>query len=78
MVGLVTVYTKPGCSQCYGTKLRLDKLGVVYSMVDVTKDDAAYDLLVSRGFQEMPIVDPGDGSSWWSGFRADRLKRLAA
>lgn len=80
---MVTIYSKPKCQACVATKRWLDRHGVEFVDVDVTEDKEAYSFLVSRGFKEMPIVDPGSGGGdgvddWWSGFVPDRLKRLVA
>ena len=52
----VTVYSKPACVQCEATYRALAKRGVEYSVVDVTKDQAALDRIVSMGFMQAPVV----------------------
>jgi len=70
----VTVYTKPSCVQCDATKRTLDKLGVEYTAIDVTQDEAVFDMLVANGFKAMPVVNAGD--EWWSGFNPEKLNGL--
>ena len=73
---MVTVFSKPGCGACVATRRALDKGGVEYRLVDVSVDAEAREMLVSRGFTQMPVVDPGDGREWFSGFRLDRVRAL--
>jgi glutaredoxin-like protein NrdH len=70
----ITVYTKPSCVQCDATKRTLDKIGVGYTAIDVTQDEAAFDMLVEKGFKAMPVVNAGD--DWWSGFNPEKLNGL--
>lgn len=70
----VTVYTKPNCVQCAATKRKLDQLDIPYETVDVTANEEAYNLVVSKGFQQAPVVN-ADGE-WWSGYRPDLLNNL--
>jgi glutaredoxin-like protein NrdH len=46
----------PNCPQCYATKRYLDEDEIEYSMVDITKDEKAYELVSSLGYKEAPIV----------------------
>jgi glutaredoxin-like protein NrdH len=71
----VTVYTKLGCVQCTATFKALDKHSVEYRSIDVTADANAYDYVRSLGYLQLPVVVSGDGH--WSGYRPDRLVRLA-
>jgi glutaredoxin-like protein NrdH len=70
----ITVYTKPSCVQCDATKRTLDKLGLEYTAIDATQDEAVYNMLVEKGFKAMPVVD-ADGE-WWSGFNPDKINGL--
>jgi len=70
----VTVYTKPNCVQCDATKRQMDKLGIKYATVDITEDKAAYDMIISKGFQAAPVVITDDDA--WSGFNLDKIGRL--
>lgn len=72
----VTVYTLPSCVQCESTKKVLDKNNVEYSVVDLSQDEVAYEMVKTLGYQAAPIVISGDDH--WSGFRPDKLGALVA
>lgn len=72
---MTTVYTKPACVQCDATKRLMDNLGINYNSVDITKDEVAYDKIVSMGFQSVPVVISENSS--WSGFQPDKIATLA-
>ena len=73
---MTTVYTKPSCVQCDMTKRYLDKAGVEYNTVDITKDPEALDLILNMGFQAAPVVISDAGN--WAGFQPDKLNLLSA
>ncbi len=75
-MSLTTVYTKPACVQCSATERALDRLGVAYKAVDITVDTDAREYVQSLGYLQAPVVVAGNDH--WSGFRPDRIKRLAA
>jgi len=54
----------------------LDKNNIEYSVVDLSLDDSAYEMVKALGYQAAPIVIAGDDH--WSGFRPDKLGALAA
>lgn len=70
----VTVYSKPACVQCDATYRALDRKGVDYEVVDLTKDPAALDLVRELGYLQAPVVVAGDRH--WSGFRPDQIAAL--
>ena len=72
---MTTVYSKPACVQCDMTKKMLDKNGVEYTVVDITKDIAAYDKIVGLGFMSVPVVISGDQA--WAGFQPDKINSLS-
>ncbi|HHW51043.1 MAG TPA: glutaredoxin-like protein NrdH [Pseudoclavibacter sp.] len=72
----ITVYSKPACVQCNATYRALDKLGVEYTVVDVTEDAQALETVKSLGYMQAPVVVTDD--SHWSGFRPDKITELAA
>lgn len=72
----ITVYTKPACVQCEQTKKLLTKNGLDFETVDITEDIAAYDKVVSMGFQAAPVVNAGD--EWWAGFNPAKINELVA
>jgi glutaredoxin-like protein NrdH len=71
----ITVYSKPACVQCNSTYRKLDKHGVVYDTVDVSKDQAAFDFVQSLGYAQVPVVVTED--QHWSGFQPDMIEALA-
>ncbi|GAB3171922.1 redoxin NrdH [Myceligenerans halotolerans] len=72
----VTVYSKPACVQCDATYRALDRKGIEYSVVDITQDTAALEMVRGLGYLQAPVVVAGDAH--WSGFRPDRIMELAA
>lgn len=72
----VTVYTKPGCQPCRGTKRLLDKLGIEYDEIDFTQDPEALTFVRSLGHQEAPVVYVDD-MTHWSGYKPDLIRSLA-
>ena len=71
---MVTVYTKPSCVQCDATKRMMDKLNIEYSAVDITIDQQAFDLVISKGFKSAPVVITDNDA--WSGFNPDKISGL--
>jgi len=71
---MVTVYTKPSCVQCTATYRALDKAGIAYHSVDITKDTEAFDRLKALGHQSAPVVESPVGD--WAGFQPDRITEL--
>jgi len=71
----ITVYSKPACVQCDATYRALDKKGIEYSVVDISQDTEALELVRSLGYLQAPVVVAGDES--WSGFRPDQISALA-
>jgi glutaredoxin-like protein NrdH len=72
----ITVYTKPACVQCNATYRALDKQGISYETVDITRDADARDYVMALGYLQAPVVVAG--TEHWVGFRPDRIKALAA
>lgn len=85
----ITLYSKPNCVQCVATKRNLDKAGLTYTTVDISKDIDALERIMSMGFQQAPVMEI-DGlvedtqtergvtvsTNMWSGFRPDLLVQL--
>lgn len=71
----ITVYTKPGCVQCNATYKALDKEGLEYTIIDISEDAEARDLVVGLGYMQAPVIVAGD--EHWAGFRPDSIKKLA-
>ncbi|WP_435300512.1 glutaredoxin-like protein NrdH [Timonella sp. A28] len=72
----VTVYSKPQCVQCDATYRALDKKGIEYTVIDITQDPAALEMVRELGHLQAPVVVAGDNH--WSGFRPDQISKLAA
>jgi glutaredoxin-like protein NrdH len=73
----ITVYTKPACVQCTATFQALDKRGIEYQKIDVTENPEAREYVMSLGYLGAPVVYVSP-TQHWSGFRPDRVARLAA
>ncbi len=71
----ITVYTKPACVQCNATYAALNRNGLEYEIVDISKNAAARDYVINLGYMQAPVVVV-DGEHW-CGFRPDRIKQLA-
>jgi glutaredoxin-like protein NrdH len=72
----ITVYTLPSCVQCESTKKVLDKNNVEYSVIDLSEDEIAYEMVKALGYQAAPVVIAGDDH--WSGFRPELLSALVS
>lgn len=71
----ITVYSKPACVQCDATYRALDKRGIDYTVVDISQDVEALEMVRSMGYMQAPVVIAGD--QHWSGFNPDRITALA-
>ena len=85
----ITLYSKPACVQCTATKRALDKAGLTYTTIDVSKDEVALERIMAMGFQQAPVMEldelvedtqeRGDGVTYttaWSGFRPDLIAQI--
>ena len=72
----ITVYTKPACVQCSATFRALDRAGIEFDVVDISRDDAARDYVMSLGYLQAPVVVTD--TAHWSGFRPDRIRSLGS
>lgn len=70
----ITVFSKPACVQCNATYRALDKHGLDYTIVDMSKDAEALESVKALGYQQAPVVFAG--GDHWSGFRPDKIKAL--
>lgn len=71
----VTVYSKPACVQCNATTRALERQGITYTLVDISEDSEAYDLVTGLGYRQVPVVIAGE--QHWAGFRPDLIGGLA-
>jgi glutaredoxin-like protein NrdH len=72
----ITVYSKPACVQCTATTRALDRQGIDYTVIDVSTDATAYELVHGLGYRQVPVVVAGEVH--WAGFRPDMISTLAA
>lgn len=73
---MIVIYSTPACVQCTATKREMDRKGLSYDEVDLTKDEAAYKAVKGMGYQQAPVVVVGEDH--WSGFRPDKIGALAS
>ena len=71
----ITVYSKPACVQCTATTRALDARGIAYSVIDLTEDAEAMELVTGLGYRQAPVVMAGEAH--WAGFRPDMIGALA-
>ena len=71
---MITVYSKPACVQCTATTNELDRKGIEYTYIDLTKDMSAMDTVKELGYMQAPVVVAGEDH--WSGFRPDKIGML--
>lgn len=70
----VTVYSKPACVQCTATTRALDARGIAYTLIDLTADPDAYQLVTSLGYRQAPVVIAD--AHHWSGYQPDKIASL--
>lgn len=73
---MITVYTKPDCSQCEHVKMWLTWAQVPFETVDGT-EPATLENIKLAGFQSFPITTvDGSFDNAFSGFDSERLNEL--
>ena len=70
----LTIYTTPNCPSCHLTRQALDRAGITYEVVDLSKRPDLVEQMRSEGLLQAPILD--DGTSRSSGFRPDRIRAI--
>lgn len=70
----VTIYTLPACVQCDTSKRMMNRLGIEYEEIDMSKDEAAVEYVKELGYTAAPIIV--NGSTHWSGFRMEMINGL--
>ena len=73
---MIIVYSKPACVQCTATTRELDRKGIAYKYIDLTKDDEAMSTVRDMGYMQAPVVVAG--SEHWAGFPPDKIGSLLA
>lgn len=78
MENKVTLYGSPSCGGCIGMKSSFKRNGVEFEYKDITKDPEALELILSWGYNSVPVVDANlDGESLrWTGMLPDNLARV--
>lgn len=71
----VTVYSKPACVQCDATYRALDKKNIDYTVVDITVDAEALEMIRDLGYLQAPVVIADEAH--WSGFRPDQINAIS-
>lgn len=71
---MVTVYSKPACIQCTATTREMDRKGISYDVIDLTKDADAFETVKGLGYMQAPVVIADEDH--WSGFRPDKIGAL--
>lgn len=71
----VTVYSKPSCVQCVATYKEMERKGISFDKVDLSKDQDAFAKIQGLGYMQVPVVIAGDDH--WAGFRPDLIGALA-
>lgn len=71
----ITIYSTPDCNSCNATYRAMEKKGLDYTVVDVTQDPEALDMIRNMGYSSAPVVMAGEDH--WSGYRPDKVIELA-
>lgn len=75
-MNLIIVYTSAVCYRCKAVKRKLDELKVEYREVRADLDAEARDLLLAKGYEEVPVTRVGE--EWIKGYRPDELDAAVA
>ena len=70
----VVIYTLPSCVQCDTSKRMMQRLGIEYEEIDMSKDETAVEYVKELGYTAAPIIV--NGSTHWSGFRMEMINGL--
>ena len=74
---MLTVYSKPNCSQCEMTKMWLNRNKIQFESLDVSEYPEKLEEIKLNGFQQLPVVALDEHfDNAWSGFNVDRLEEL--
>ncbi len=62
---MVTMYSTTWCGFCHRLRTQMDRAGIEYQVVDIEKDPAAADFVMSvnGGNQTVPTIRFADGST---------------
>jgi glutaredoxin-like protein NrdH len=70
----VIIYTLPNCVQCDTSKRMMKRLEIEFEEVDLSKDDAAAEMVKELGYTAAPVII--NGGTHWSGFRMEMINGL--
>jgi glutaredoxin-like protein NrdH len=70
----ITLWTKPGCSQCDMTAKQFDKRGIIYQVKRLDRSPKAIERFRELGLLSAPIIETDDRR--WSGFRLGKIESL--
>jgi len=70
----VIIYTLPNCVQCDTSKRMMKRLEIEFEEVDLSKDDAAAEMVKELGYTAAPVII--NGNTHWSGFRMEMINGL--
>jgi len=75
-----TMYSTPWCGHCHRLRGQLDREGIEYDVVDIERDPAAAELVMSinNGNQTVPTVVYADGTAQTNPSVAEVKAKLAA
>jgi mycoredoxin len=76
---MLTMYSTSWCGYCHRLKTQLDREGIEYTVVDIERDEAAaeYVMSVNGGNQTVPTVRFDDGTSMTNPSIVQVKQRLA-
>jgi mycoredoxin len=77
---MLTLYSTSWCGYCHRLKSQLDREGIAYDVVDIERDPAAaeYVMSVNGGNQTVPTVKFDDGSALTNPSIVQVKERLAS
>ena len=77
---MLTMYSTTWCGYCYRLKAQFDREGIAYEVVDIERDQAAADFVMSvnGGNQTVPTVHFPNGAALTNPTLAEVKEQLAA
>ena len=71
----ITIWSKPACVACHGTKRYLDKRGISYEEKQLLDDVEKFEEFRAAGFASAPIVESIHHETF-AGYRPDYLDEI--
>ena len=72
----ITIYTTPHCPGCALTQRKLDKAGITYNAIDLSKRPDLVEQFKNEGLLSAPIIETQKGRT--SGFNPERIREIIA